>query len=145
MIINTKVIVMGNNTGIEIKEHDLLRLGGGKKPLIKVTINGYTYRSSVGKIGLQFLISLSKENREKANIQGGEELDVEIQLDTEPRIIEIPKDVELRINQESLMEIYQSLAPSKKKAVILQIQNAKTEKTRNNRIQSLIEMLHTIR
>ena len=143
MIINTKVIVMGNNTGIEIKEHDLLRLGGGKKPLVKVTINGYTYRSAVGKIGSQFLISLSKENRAKAHIQGGEELDVEIHLDTEPRIIEIPKDVEFRINQEGLMEIYQKLAPSKKKALMLQIEGAKTETTRHNRIQSLIEILQS--
>jgi len=54
-------------------------------------------------MGSQFLISLSKENRAKANIQGGEVLDVKIQLDTEPRIIEIPKDVKLRIIQENMM------------------------------------------
>jgi len=103
VIINTKVIMKGNNTEIEIKEHDLLRLGGGKKPLVKMTINGYTYLSAVWKMGSQFLISLSKENRAKANIQGGEVLDVKIQLDTEPRIIEIPKDVKLRIIQENMM------------------------------------------
>lgn len=72
MKFKTKITQTGNNTGIEVSEEMLEKLGGGKKPLVMVTINNYSYRSAVGKMGDKFMISLSAENRKNTNIKGGD-------------------------------------------------------------------------
>jgi hypothetical protein len=52
------------------------------------------YRSAVAKMGDKFLISLSAENRKNANVKGGEKLEVTIELDTTPRTVELPIDLQ---------------------------------------------------
>jgi hypothetical protein len=81
MKFKSRIVQSGNNTGIQLSEEMLDKLGGGKKPLVKVTLNNYTYRSAVGKMGDSFLISLSAENRAKANAKDGDVLDVFVELD----------------------------------------------------------------
>jgi len=57
MKFKTTIIQTGNNTGIEVSDQILDQLGSGKKPLVVVTLNGYSYRSAVGKMGSRFMIS----------------------------------------------------------------------------------------
>lgn len=142
MQFKTKILQFGNNTGIEIPEDMLEKLGGGKRPLVKVTINDYTYRCAVGKMGDKYLISLSAENRTKSKTKGGDEVDVIIELDIEPRIVELPSDFEHILDQNPVAKsIFEKLAPSKKKAMVHSILDAKTEETRQNRIEKSVNML----
>lgn len=92
----TTIVQTGNNTGIHVPESILEKLNGGKKPLVKVTLNGYSYRNAVGKMADKFMISLSADNRKKANAKDGNTLEVTIALDTEPRTVELPADCKLR-------------------------------------------------
>lgn len=144
MKIKTIILQTGNNTGIPVTEDFLEKLGGGKKPLVKVTLNGYTYRSAVGKMGDKYLISLSAENRKNANAKGGDELVVDIFLDTGPRPVEIPDDFNkaLKKNKEA-QTAFDKLAPSKKKAMVLSIEDAKTAETRLKRIEKAIATLNS--
>lgn len=64
MKFTSKIVQTGNNTGIEVSEKMVEQLGCGKKPLVVVTINGYSYRSAVGKMGKKFMISLSNFKRD---------------------------------------------------------------------------------
>ncbi|MFN8468027.1 MAG: DUF1905 domain-containing protein [Caldilineaceae bacterium] len=61
------------------------QLGAGKRPPVQVTIGSYAYRTTVAPMGGQFWIPLSAENRAGARISAGDELEVEIEIDTEPR------------------------------------------------------------
>ena len=138
----TKIIQTGNNTGIEITESQLAELGGGKRPLVVVTINGYSYRSAVGKMKDKFMISLSAENRKKANVSGGDELEVQVELDTQPRIVEIPKELDRELDKSpGCREKFEKLAPSKKKAMALLVSSARSDETRNRRIQKILSEL----
>ncbi|WP_435353571.1 YdeI/OmpD-associated family protein [Emticicia sp. SJ17W-69] len=138
----TKILQFGNNTGIEVTEEILEQLGGGKKPLVKVTLNGYTYQSAVAKMGDKFLISLSSENRKNANVKGGDELEITIELDTEPRTVALPEDFEKALDKNSSAKAaFEKLAPSKKKAMVISIQDAKTAETKQKRIEKAIESL----
>jgi len=142
MILKTEIVQTGNNTGIEVGEKVLEQLGGGKKPLVVVTINGYSYRSAVGKMDGKFMISLSAENRKNAQVRGGDLVEVTIAIDTEPRIVAIPIDFQNELDANKTAKInFDQLAPSKKKAMILSITEAKTDETRNRRIQKSIEQL----
>src|SRR5690606_13229903 len=95
----TTIVQTGNNTGIHVPETALEKLNGGKKPLVKVTLNGYTYRSAVGKMGDRFMISLSAENRKNANVKGGDTLEVTLTPDTEPRVVELPAQLAAALNK----------------------------------------------
>lgn len=135
----TTIIQTGNTTGIHVPEKMLEKLNGGKKNLVKVTLNGYTYRSAVGKMDGRFMISLSAENRINANVKGGDTLEVNIALDTEPRTRELSEELQLSLNHnKEAKTLFEKLAPSKKKAIMLSITSAKTEETKLKRIEKAV-------
>lgn len=138
----TTIHQIGNNTGIEISEQQLEELGGGKKPLVVVTLNNHTYHSAVGKMEGKFLISLSAENRKKANVKGGDTLEVEILLDTKPRTVEVPEEFQAVLSKNKIAaSAFENLGPSKRKAIVESILTAKTEETRQRRITKTIDTL----
>ena len=63
MRFRTTIVQDGNNTGIEVPPEIVEALGSGKRPPVKVTLNGYTYRSTVAVMGGASMISLSAANR----------------------------------------------------------------------------------
>ncbi|MGA9598435.1 MAG: DUF1905 domain-containing protein, partial [Acidimicrobiia bacterium] len=79
-------------TGIELPPDDVAKLGAGKRPPITVTINGFTYRTSVGVMNGKSMASLSKANREAAGVAAGDHVTVVIEVDTQPRTVEVPED-----------------------------------------------------
>lgn len=142
MKFKTKIVQTGNNTGIEVSEKILDELGGGKKPLVVVTLNGYSYRSAVGKMGDKFMISLSAEHRTRANINGGDTLEVNLVLDTAPRTVELPVDLQKALDGNKTAKAnFEKLAPGKKKAIVVSISDAKTEETKIKRIEKAIKQL----
>src|SRR5687768_16207766 len=89
---NTIIFQEGNNTGIEVPEDVVEKLGAGKRPPVHVTLNGFTYRSTVAVMGGKYLIALSAERRTNAKVKGGDKLDITLELDNEPREVELPQD-----------------------------------------------------
>ncbi|MBN8859139.1 MAG: DUF1905 domain-containing protein [Sphingobacteriales bacterium] len=138
----TTIAQTGNNTGIHVPEPILEKLNGGKKPLVKVMLNGYAYRSAVGKMGDRFMISLSAENRKNAGVNGGDTLEVTLALDTEPRIVELPAELQAALNKNKKAKAgFEKLAPGRKKAIALSVTEAKTEETKMKRIEKAINDL----
>jgi len=68
-------------------------LGAGKRPPVVVTINGKSYRSSIAVMGGQNLIGVSTANREFTGVAAGDTVEVDVELDTQPRIVEVPDDL----------------------------------------------------
>src|SRR6516225_11523310 len=60
---------------------------------VKVTLNGYTYRSTIAAMGGPPGIPLRRSNREAAGLEGGETLEVRLDLDTDPRTVKPPADL----------------------------------------------------
>src|SRR3954453_733222 len=103
-------------TGIEIPEEIVRQLGAGKKPAVKVTINGYTYRSSIAFMGGVFMLGVSAVVRENAGVKGGDKIDVDIELDTEPREITVPPDLRKALdNNADAKNFFSALSFSNKK------------------------------
>ena len=117
------------------------KLGSNKRPLVRVTIMNYTYRSSVAVMGGKFMISLSAENRQAAGVQGGDELDVTIELDLEPRTVELPEDLKTALVTAGALEAFENAAPSMRKEYVRQVDEAKTQETRERRIAKIVEKL----
>jgi hypothetical protein len=132
----------GNTTGIIVPQSIVEAFAAGKKPPVIVTINGHSYRSSIAVMGGEFMVGVSSENRLKAGVKGGEEVEVEIVLDDQPRVVEIPADVALALKSEpTAAEFFEKLSYSHKRRHILVIEDAKTPETRARRIEKAVEML----
>ena len=116
-------------------------LGKSKKPAVKVALNGYTYRSTVATMGGKFMISLSAENRKAAGLEGDERLEVKLELDTEPRITEVPSDLKAALVKAKSLAAFEKAAPSRRKEFVRQVEEAKTAETRDRRILKVVESL----
>ena len=131
-----------NTTGIEIPPEVVESLGAGKKPKVQVTINGYSYRSSIASMGGRFMLPVSAEVRDKANVTGGDEVDIELELDTAPRVIEVPPDLGSALDAEpAARTLFDTLSYSNKRRLVEPVVAAKTEETRQRRIAKTVENL----
>lgn len=129
-------------TGIEIPAEVIEALGHGKKPPVKVTVNGYSYRSTVATVDGRFMVSVSADHRTASGLKGGDEVDVEIVLDTEPRTVEVPADLQSALDAEPrAKETFDRLSNSLKGYHVYQVTTAKTDETRQRRIAKSVATL----
>jgi hypothetical protein len=129
-------------TGIQIPDEGVEALGAGKRPPISVTIKGYTYRSTVAVIGGVYMVGVSAENRAGAGVKGGDDVDVEIELDKAPREVTVPPDFASALDAEpNARNTFEGLSYSNKSWHVLQIEGAKTDETRQRRIAKSVEVL----
>jgi len=129
-------------TGIEIPPAIVEALGAGKRPAITITINGFTYRSSIAVMGGTYMVGVSAENRAGTGVAGGDEVDVDIELDTAPREVIVPPDFAAALDADQAARgTFDRLSYSNKSWHVLQIKGAKTEETRTRRIARSIEAL----
>ncbi len=140
---HTTIISTGGNTaGIKIPPEVIESLGGGKKPAVKVTINGKSYQSTVAVMSGNYMVGVSSENRAIVGVKAGDEVDVTLDLDTEPRIYELPEDLAAALAAKSgATEAFHASAPSKRKEFVRQVTDAKTPETRERRIAKIVEQL----
>jgi len=129
-------------TGIRVPPEVVEALGAGKRPAVTVTINGFTYRSSVAVMGGDFMIGVSAENRAGTGVKGGDEVDVDVELDTAPREVTVPSDFAAALDAEpAARRTFDGLSYSNKSWHTYQIGGAKTDETRARRIAKSIEAL----
>jgi hypothetical protein len=129
-------------TGIRVPDEVVEALGTGKRPAVSVTINGFTYRSTIAVMGGVFMVGVSAENRAGAGVKGGDEVDVDIALDTAPREVTVPADFAAALDAEpAARRTFDGLSYSNKSWHVLQVTGAKTDETRQRRIAKSIDAL----
>jgi hypothetical protein len=139
MRFTTTIRGSGNKTGIEVPEEVLAALDAGKRPPVVVTINGKSYRSSVAVMGGQNLISLSAANRDFVGAAAGDTVDVDVELDTQPRIVEVPEDLATAMAAEpAAQKFYATLSFSAQRRYVEPLDDAKTPETRSRRIAKVV-------
>jgi hypothetical protein len=131
-----------NATGIQVPAEVVESLGSSKRPAVRVTINGYTYRSTVAPYGGVYMIPVSAEVRDSAGVAAGDEVEVGIELDTEPREVIVPPDFADALDRDAdARRFFDGLSYSNKRRHILSIEDAKTAETRQRRIAKAVDML----
>ncbi len=129
-------------TGIVVPDEVVAALGAGKRPPVRITINGFTYRSTVAVMGGAFMVGVSAENRAGAKVAGGDEVDIDIELDTAPREVTVPADFAAALDAEpDARRTFDALSYSNKSWHVLQVTGAKADETRRRRIDRSIEAL----
>ena len=128
-----------NATGLRVPAEAVAALGKGKKPPVKVTIGGHTYRSTVAVYGDLYMLPLNQENRAAAGVNPGDEVEVTLELDTEPRTVETPDDLAAALAAKpGAREAFDALSFTNRKERVRSVMDAKAEETRKRRIAKIV-------
>jgi hypothetical protein len=143
MKFRTTILQAGKTaTGIRVPDDVMAALAAGKKPPIRVTINGHTYRSTVATVDGQPMVGVSAENRVAAGVAGGDQVEVEVELDAAPREVEVPAELAAALAADpAAKRFFESLSNSQKSWHTLAIGGAKTDETRQRRLDKSMQML----
>jgi len=129
-------------TGIQVPEEVVANLGKSKRPSVRVTIGDYTYRTTVAPMGGNYMIPLNADHRAGAGINAGDEVDVDIELDTEPREVAVPLDFSSELDRnEEARRFFEGLSLTNKKRFVNSIEEAKTTETRQRRLVKAMNLL----
>ncbi len=129
-------------TGLLVPDEVVSGLGESRKPAVTVTLNGFTYRSTIAARGGRYLIPVSADIRSQSGGAAGDEVDVDVELDTAPREITVSADLAARLDAEpEVRAFFESLSYSLKSVHTLSIEQAKTAETRARRIDKAMDTL----
>ncbi len=132
----------GSKAGFVVPDTVVDELGGGKHPKVTVTVTGYTYRSSVARMGDRYMVGMSTDRRAEAAVTVGEVYDVEVELDDAPREVDLPSDLAAALDAApAAKEFWQTLSYSKQQWHVLQVTGAKKPETRAKRVETSVAML----
>lgn len=122
---------------------DVEKAFGAKKPKVKALIEGVLYRGLLVRMGgPNHILIILKGIREQIGKTFGDEIQVSVELDAEPRVVEVPKDLlkELKKDKEA-KGFFDKLSYTHQKEYVKWIEEAKKDETRQNRIVKTVAML----
>ena len=129
-----------NATGIEIPPAIIDGLNAGKRPKVMVTVNGSTYRSTVAVMGGSYMVGVTAEQRAKSGLKAGDAIEVTVELDTAPRLVEAPPDLNAALETAGVREVWERLSFTHRKEHVRGIEEAKAPETRLRRIEKAVAM-----
>lgn len=128
--------------GLEVPPGVVEALGGGPRPAVTIRINDHSWRSRVAIMRGRHLIGLSNANRQAAGVAIGDQVEVELALDTEPRIVVEPDDLAAALDvDQDARAAYDALTSSRRREVVRSVESAKRPETRQRRIEHAIAAL----
>ena len=129
-------------TGLPVPPEVVEALGSGKRPAVVVTIDGgYTYRSTVGVMGGQFLVPLSAEHRTASGLVAGQTVTVSLEVDALPRTVDVPADLAQALEDAGVRAAFDALSASRQRALVDPVAQAKAPETRARRVEKAVESL----
>ena len=132
----------GNTTGVVVPDEIVAALGAGKRPKVRATIKDYTWRTSIAPMGGKFLVGVSAEVRAATGVAGGDEIDIDLEVDTEPRAVEVPADLAAALTANPAEKAkFEKLSYSHQRRHVMAIDAAKSPDTRARRIEGTLKIL----
>lgn len=143
MRFRAKILQSGKTAaGIEVPAKVVAALGSSKRPPVRATINGFAYRTSVAPMGGTFMVGVPPEFRQGAGVVAGDVVDIDLELDTEPREVSIPPDFAAALERNAhAKRFFDGLSYSNKRRLVIAIEDAKTPETRGRRITATVQKL----
>jgi hypothetical protein len=132
----------GSSAYVRLPADVVSSLGPAKRPPVVVTLNGYTYRTTVALYGGQSLLGVRREIRDAAGIAFDEPIEISVEVDTAERTVDVPPPLVDAFDAEpELRRAFERLSYTERKELVESIVNAKREETRHTRLARAIERL----
>jgi hypothetical protein len=131
--------------GLEVPPEVVKSLGQGKRPRVTITINGHSWKSRVAIMRGRYLLGLSNANREAAGVVTGDEVEVELEFDPDPRAVAVPTDFARALDADPIARTaYDRLPDGRKREHVRAIESAKKPETRRRRIEKALATLRNV-
>ncbi len=143
MKLQTTILKTGGNTaGIVVPDEVVAALGAGKRPKVRATIKGYTWRTSITPMDGRFWVGVSAEVRAGAGVAGGDEVELALEVDDAPREVEVPADFAAALAASPPEQAkFGKLSYSHQRRHVMAIEAAKAPETRARRIEGALKIL----
>ncbi|HKR70774.1 MAG TPA: YdeI/OmpD-associated family protein [Streptosporangiaceae bacterium] len=140
---STQLRPRGPAAAVVLDEDQVAVIGEGAKRFpVVATVNGYTWRTSVARMGGEFLVGLSKEVRTRAGVEAGDNVEVSLELDAAPREVEVPEALAVALAADPQAKAsFEQMAFTHRKEYARWIAEAKKEETRERRVGQAVEMI----
>ena len=140
---HTSLQSRGPAAAVVLDDQQVAVIGEGARRFpVSATVNGYSWRTSVARMGGEFLIGLSKAVRQSAGVEAGDEVEVTLRLDTEVREVEVPVDLAKALEADPVAKAaFDGMAFTHRKEYARWVEEAKKAETRDRRIGQALEML----
>lgn len=136
----TTIVLEGSMCAIELP-FDPARIFGKVRAPVTVRLNGYSYRSTVARMGGKDWVPLRKSHREAAGVEGGQRLEVTLELDTAERVIEPAPDFVRALEAGGAWEAWKTLSFSRQREYHESVEGAVRPETRERRIRKAVAAL----
>ena len=131
--------------GLEVPAEVVESLGQGKRPRVTITINGHSWKSRVAIMRGRYLLGLSNANRQAAGVVTGDEVEVELEFDPDPRVVVEPTDFASALDGDPIARTaYDRLPDGRKREHVRAIESAKKPETRIRRIEKALAALRNL-
>lgn len=137
------MLARGPAAAVVLDDAQVAEIGEGAKRFpVVATVNGHTWRTSVARMGGEFLVGLNREVRTAAGAEAGDEVDVTLELDTAPREVELPEDLAAALASDPAAKAaFEGMSFTHRKEYARWITEAKREETRSRRVEQALERL----
>jgi hypothetical protein len=144
LTLRTTLLRRGPAAAVVLDEEQVATIGEGAKRFpVVATVNGYSWRTSVARMGGEYLVGLNREVRESAGVEASDIVDATIELDTAPREVEVPEPLAHALAEDRAARMaFDALAFTHRKEFARWVAEAKREETRTRRVAETLEMLH---
>jgi len=141
-----ELLPRGNACAVVLDDEQVAIVGEGAKRFpVVATVNGHTWRTSVVRMGGEYLVGLNREVREAAGVQAGDTIELELELDTKPREVEVPPALGAALAADNeARAAYEKLSYTHRKEYARWVADAKRDETRERRIAKTIEELRRL-
>ena len=141
--LRTRLEARGPAAAAVLTSEQVEELGEGAKRFpVRATANGHTWQTTVTRMRGEFLLGLSREVREAVGAEAGDEVEIEVELDTGPRMVELPPALAEALDGDARARTaFEDLAPSHRKEFARWVGEAKRDETRQRRIAQTLEMV----
>lgn len=139
----TQLQARGPAAAVVLADDQVSAVGEGAKRFpVVATVNGYTWRTSVARMGGESLLGLNREVREAAGVVAGDTVDVTIQLDAQPREVDVPDDLAAALSADpKAKEAFDAMAFTHRKEYARWVAEAKRDETRRRRVTQALELI----
>jgi hypothetical protein len=137
------LVPRGPAAAIVLDDEQVAAVGEGAKRFpVVATVNGYTWRSTVTRMGGEFLLGLSRAVREAAGVEAGDTVDVRLELDSAPREVDVPEALADALAVDDVARAaFDALSYTHRKEYARRVADAKRDETRESRVRRTLEQL----
>lgn len=131
----------GNAVGIPVPEDVMTQLGPGRKHPVVVTIGDHSFRNTVSWYRGAFMIGLSAEHRAASGLAAGDEVEVALEIDDRPRVLELTDDFATALQAAGKLDAFRALSYSKQRGLYEPWEKAKAQDTKDRNLQKILAAL----